>query len=277
LTGKSFTTWRLIKSPPASGTWNMAVDDALLERINEDDGLSILRLYAWEPACLSIGYAQPISEINTAKLRELNWNLVRRPTGGRAILHNHELTYSVISKNDNPHLRGSILESYQRLSKALLQALQILGVNANSFKKLKDSTHGNDHNPVCFEVPSNYEITAAGKKIIGSAQARRRNGILQHGSLPLTGDITDIIKVLMFKDIQEQLQATLRLSARATTLESILGFPVAWDEVAYALVEAFQNEFKIAFVSSGLSSSERKQASELENEKYRNPEWIYRI
>jgi len=255
----------------------MSVDDVLLEQIINDESPTILRLYAWEPACLSIGYAQPVAEVNFEKLQELYWNFVRRPTGGRAILHHHELTYAVIGNTNDPHLHGSVLDSYQHLSKALLQALQILGVNANSVKNMTDSTHGNDQNPVCFEVPSNYEITVAGKKIIGSAQARRREGILQHGSLPLTGDITDIIKVLMFKNSQEQLQASLRLSVRATSIESILGFRVTWEEVADAFVEAFQNAFKISFVSSDLSSSELKRASELENEKYRNPEWVYRI
>src|SRR5512135_748694 len=194
--------WRVLITPPGHGAWNMAADESILEHIGGGDSRPTLRLYAWEPACLSLGHAQPYSDVDEQRLRERGWELVRRPTGGRAILHTDELTYSVIGPADNPQLPGSILESYNRLACALLRAVRLLGVDAQSSPlsvELGGASHGSI-NPVCFEVPSAYEITVAGKKLIGSAQARRKEGVLQHGSLPLTGDLRRITEALAFPD-----------------------------------------------------------------------------
>ena len=192
------TIWRVLLTPPAPGPWNMALDEAILEGVGKNNTLPTLRLFAWLPACLSLGYAQSIKDVDLHQLEIRGWDLVRRPTGGRAILHADELTYSVIAPLHEPHVYGSILESYRRLSQALLSALSILGLEARAEKDHpvpeKDAPVG----PVCFEVPSNYEITVSGKKLIGSAQARRREGVLQHGSLPLVGDLTRIVQVLEF-------------------------------------------------------------------------------
>ncbi len=105
----------------------MAVDEAILEHIGRGQALPTLRLYAWEPACLSLGYAQPYADVDEARIKERGWEVVRRPTGGRAILHTDELTYSVTAPADEPRLAGSVLESYNRLAVALLQAVQVVG------------------------------------------------------------------------------------------------------------------------------------------------------
>src|SRR5512133_1650859 len=99
-------TWRLIRTPAASGPWNMAVDEAILEFAARGEVLPTLRLYAWEPACLSLGYAQPASDVDLEALRSHGWEMVRRPTGGRAILHTDELTYSVSGPQNEPRLTG---------------------------------------------------------------------------------------------------------------------------------------------------------------------------
>src|SRR5512134_3495582 len=160
--------WRLIMTPAASGAWNMAVDEAILERAQAGRGESrpTLRLYAWEPACLSLGQAQPIADVDRARLQVRGWDVVRRVTGGRAILHTDELTYSVTGRANEPMLAGGVLESYSRLAQALLLAVKNLGLPVEM-----KAGKANDHpipNPVCFEVPSTYEITVSGKKLIGS-------------------------------------------------------------------------------------------------------------
>src|SRR5258708_8109308 len=157
----------------------MAVDEAILDHAGRGASLPTLRLYAWAPPCLSLGYAQPFSDVDTARVAARGWEVVRRPTGGRAILHTDELTYSVIAPTDEPHVSGSILESYNRLALALLEAVQSPDLTARALPlnvAMKENAVANHetHNPVCFEVPSAYEITADGKKLIGSAQARRR-------------------------------------------------------------------------------------------------------
>src|SRR5512138_3756407 len=208
--------WRLLIMPARRGAWNMAVDEAILEAIGRGDFPATLRLYAWEPACLSLGHAQPFSDVDCARLQAHGWDVVRRLTGGRAILHTDELTYSVTGSTEEPVLAGGVLESYNRLAQALLLAVKDLGLPVEMKEgKANDSAVPN---PVCFEVPSTYEITVGGKKLIGSAQARKKEGVLQHGSLPLTGDLTRICQALTFEQEARRTEAANRLLARATTV-----------------------------------------------------------
>src|SRR5512132_3665051 len=146
------TLWRLLITPPARGAWNMALDESILEHIGLGESLPTLRLYAWDPACLSLGHAQPFADVDTARLKERGWEVVRRATGGRAILHTDELTYSVPGKVDEPVLAGSVLESYNRLAQALMFAVKSLGMDVE-MKEGKSSGSASP-NPVCFEVPS---------------------------------------------------------------------------------------------------------------------------
>jgi len=272
----SKTNWRLIKHPPANGAWNMAVDEAILESVYSGDSLPTLRLYAWQPGCLSLGHAQPFEEVNQAILQQNGWDVVRRPTGGRAILHIDELTYSVTSSLSEPRVKGGVLESYLRLSKALLEALTLLGLTPES-KEDASSHHSKHPNPVCFEVPSNYEITVNCKKLIGSAQARRKEGLLQHGALPLYGDLARIITVLNFPDPNSQAMAKERLLAHATTVENELGQKITWDQASSAFQESFESTLNLDFHLEQLTEKELKRADELVHEKYAHPSWTERI
>jgi lipoyl(octanoyl) transferase len=280
---ESFTpaTWRLIQTPPARGAWNMAVDEAILDAVRRAEAPPTLRLYAWEPPCFSLGYAQSVKDVDRAALAERGWDLVRRPTGGRAILHTDELTYSVIGPPEDERLAGSVLESYRCLSSALLQALHLLGIPAEAHEKsLLDGnspTLAERENPICFEVPSNYEITVDGKKLIGSAQARRRDGVLQHGSLPLYGDLRRIADVLVFPTQEERAQAGQRLLMRAATVEYILGALVSWERAAKSFILAFQESLNLHLEPGSLSAVELTRADALVVEKYAHPKWTERI
>ncbi|MCD4754091.1 MAG: lipoate--protein ligase family protein [Anaerolineaceae bacterium] len=268
------TTWRLMITPPMSGAENMALDEALLETITDDNNIPVLRLFDWSPPCLSLGYSQPYSDVNYEKLKELGWDIVRRLTGGRAVLHTNELTYSVIAPLNEDRVKGSIIESYRRLSQALLAALNELSLNARAEKEYILPTQSNKLAPVCFEVPSKYEITVQGKKIIGSAQARKHGGVLQHGSLPLHGDLTRIIEVLNFFSETSRDRAKERLLAHATTIESVLGEITPWDVAANAFIEAFQKTLNIDFIKSDPTCSELERANQFQKDKYRNDEWL---
>src|ERR671922_1212940 len=139
--------WRLMITPPARGAWNMAVDEAILENAGRGESLPTLRLYAWDPACLSLGHAQPFADVDSARLKERGWDVVRRATGGRAILHTDELTYSVIAPHDEPRVAGSVLESYNRLAQALLLGVQNLELPV---EMKEGKANGNaTPNPVC--------------------------------------------------------------------------------------------------------------------------------
>jgi len=210
-----------------------------------------------------------------SRLKSHGWEVVRRATGGRAILHIDELTYSVIAPTNEPRVEGSVLESYNRLAQALLLAVKSLDIHV----EMKQGKSNNDAtpNPVCFEVPSTYEITVNGKKLIGSAQARKIEGVLQHGSLPLTGDLTRICQALVFENESARETAAKRLLERATTVESALGREVSWENAAQAFINAFESQFGLILERGELSESESRKTDELVKEKYDHPSWTERV
>ncbi|MCJ7824106.1 MAG: hypothetical protein MUP44_04355, partial [Anaerolineales bacterium] len=132
-------------------------------------------------------------------------------------------------------------------------------------------------NPICFEVPSAYEITSGGRKILGSAQVRRRNTVLQHGSLPLTGNIAQICDVLPFPDEAQREIARSQLVVRAATLEDIIGRPIAWSQAAEAFIQGFQSALNFSFHAASLTPAEVADGERLLHEQYLNPGWTGRI
>ena len=269
------STWRLVLSPPADGAANMAIDEAMLEAVSEGKMPSTLRLYAWEPACLSLGYAQASREVDAERLTAHGWSIVRRPTGGRAILHIDELTYAIAAPTSDLRVEGGVLASYRRLSAGLLAGLRQLGLapEVRDAEPVGDDERGD---PVCFEVPSAYEITVDGRKLVGSAQLRRQGGVLQHGSLPLTGDIGRICAVLDFPDEATRRLRIERLRSRAATAEGLLGRPVGWAEAARAIQAGFSEALGLKFDQRDLSQDEARRADQLRQIRYAHPDWTRR-
>lgn len=267
--------WRLLITKIDNGPTNMAIDHAIMEAVAEGRVPPTLRLYAWEPPCLSLGYTQPASDVDRNRLQACGWQFVRRLTGGRAILHTDELTYSVTVQADNPIVAGDIVESYRRLSRALLDCLHTLGADVESEKRAAAQPH--TKGPVCFEVPSHYEITANNKKLVGSAQVRKMGVVLQHGSLPLTGDITRICDALIFPGDDERERVRERVQRRAATLEEILNRPISWDEAAGTLANSFRDVFDLTLVEDTLTSDELKRAEHLCIEQYTSDGWNLRF
>ncbi len=253
----------------------MALDEAILLSISEGASPPTLRLYAWDPPCLSLGYSQSVEDVDLGRLAEAGWDLVRRPTGGRAILHADELTYSVALPASHPLTAGGVLASFRRLSSALQEGLSQMGLDADINPELR-SPGEEPPNPVCFEVPSAYEITVAGRKLVGSAQLRRLKGILQHGSIPLAGDLGRICSVLRFANDGDREQAASELRRRASTVEAALGTRVTWDEAAQAIARGFDRAFGIELQFGEISPEEKIAAARLRSERYAQPDWIER-
>ncbi|HLB45830.1 MAG TPA: lipoate--protein ligase family protein, partial [Anaerolineales bacterium] len=265
--------WRLLITQPTDGPLNMAIDEAILPGVAEGASPPTLRFFAWEPPCLSLGCSQPVTDVDMDRVKARGYGLVRRPTGGKAILHTDELTYSVITPQTDPRVAGGIVESYRRLSEGLLRGLALMDLIARNdatyftaeYAESEEKKQNNSanaalsaakDNPVCFETPSNYEITVIGKKLIGSAQARKQGVVLQHGSLPLTGDIARICDVLTFGDEAARERAKERVRARAITLELALGQIVPWQTVADAMKHGFREALNLEFESGELSEAE---------------------
>ncbi len=269
--------WRFIQTPPASGAYNMAVDEVFLYSASQKTTSPTLRLYSWQVPTLSLGYAQKAADVDLDALNERGWQLVRRPTGGKAILHTDELTYSITASSDEPLVSGSLLESYQRISHTLQKALELLGVAtfANNQYNLPAGITKND--PVCFKAPSNFEITWNGKKLIGSAQARKLGGVLQHGSLPLYGDLTRINQVLDYETLNDRETASQKLLDHAVTLEGATGRIIPWEACSQAIIDAFSSDCGIDFIPTQISEDEERMAAELMESKYGTQAWNFRL
>ena len=271
-------TWRLLITPPLDGATNMAIDEAIVHALAAGRGQATLRLFQWEPPCLSLGYNQHWAEIDEAACRRLGYTWTRRPTGGKAILHTDEATYSLIIPQDDPRIVGGVVESYRVLSLGLLRSLKLLGVEACQANYEEDAINvgRNQGGPVCFDTPSRYEITWQGKKLIGSAQLRRKKIVLQHGSLPLYGNLNRILDVLDFSAEERARQADL-LPQRATTLEQALGQVLTFETVAAALSEGFARQLNLTLVESSLTEYEQELADRLRAEQYANDVWNKRV
>ena len=261
--------WRLIYGHPTPGVRNMALDDSLLT-----SGLPTLRLYAWQPDCLSIGYGQRVADIDRVRVQACGWDVVRRPSGGRAILHADELTYCVVLPKGDPIAVGEVIESYRRVSRALVAGLEGLGVDSKS--ALADQGRRQAH-AVCFETASHYEITVAGRKLVGSAQLRRGAGVLQHGSIPLGGDPGRICDGLYYANEMDREAGRQKVRARAITLrEALAGRAVTWREAAEAVVAGFREVFEIDFCLDAMTDDERERAATLEQTRYGSAAWTER-
>jgi lipoate-protein ligase A len=259
------SAWRLIRSVPADGAMNMAIDEAILRAVAAGSAPSTLRFYAWVPPCLSLGRGQPVADVDRQALAAAGYDLVRRPTGGRAILHIDELTYSVVAPEGEPRVAGGVVESYRRLSAGLVRGLEQLGV-ADIVADQRAETRGHE-GPLCFEMPSDYEITVGGRKLVGSAQMRAGGVVLQHGALPLYGDIARLCPMLASHPDPG------RVRARAVAVDEVLGRAVSWGEAAEALAAGFAEALNLALEPGTLTAGERAHARALRMEKYATEEW----
>lgn len=258
-------TWRFIDSGQARGCRHMAVDEALLEACARGQTIPILRVFAFAPPCLSLGRFQPAADIDPAEGGRLGIEVVRRPTGGRAVLHAGDLCYSVIAPIDDPRVGGSIGQSYGRIAAALQRSLELLGAWPDprpSSAGPASAEHGRLNGP-CFALAAPFEFTVGGAKVIGSAQVRRNGALLQQGSIRLTAD----------PDLESRL---LRASNGGSPgLCHLLGRWITRQEMARALRRGFAQALDVSWVGATLSEEEAMRARLLEREKYANPAWTW--
>ncbi len=257
------TYWRYIDYCKYDASYNMAVDEAVATSIMDGTSPPTLRLYGWLKPSVSIGAFQKIKDINIDLCKQMNIRIVRRLTGGRAILHDKELTYSFSTKTSNGIFSDSLLQNYRIISSAFWYALRNLGTHAIMSKRRikKNALSGN---PICFQSTSYGEITVHGKKIIGSAQKRYRKGLLQQGSIPLSIDRHLLSRVFNTADITDSLAGLNEISAQITQ-----------KSLSVAVREAFETVFHVQLIHGCLSASEKQMTEELAK-KYRLEDWTFR-
>lgn len=276
--------WRFIQSGACSPAENMAIDEAILLAHSEGKVPPTLRFYGWEPATLSIGYFQKAEEeVDFAALQEHHIGFVRRPTGGRAVLHDMELTYSVIVSEDYPGMPRSVTEAYRVISEGLLHGFRQLGLDAQMVD-LSATADGAQYaeagSAACFDSPSWYELVVEGRKVAGSAQTRQKGVVLQHGSILIDMDIELLFQLLRFPSerVRQRLQASF--ASKAVTINDLLR-SAQLEEVSLADVEvAFERGFAtgmgIELVASELTAYEQEWVERLVREKYDHPDWNLR-
>jgi lipoate-protein ligase A len=243
----------------------MALDEAISEAVRDKVSPPTLRLYEWEKPSLSIGYFQKISDINLDYCNAKDFPIVRRQTGGRAILHDAELTYSFSSSKDSTIFNGNLLENYTVISNALLQALALTGIKAEA-SNIKKRSNGH-RNPACFKTVSFGEITVNNKKVIGSAQKRYKDGFLQHGSIVLDLNAEELCAVLNGNNSKDfDGIGALRNSQPDISI----------NELILTLKQAFEKELNVKLITDKPSKYELTLAKELEAKKYSTKEWNFK-
>jgi lipoate-protein ligase A len=280
-------SWRAIAGYDLPGDYLMALDEALLDSVIAG-APPVVHFYTWRLATLSLGVNQPFGEIDAEECARRGFGLVRRLTGGRAVLHQHELTYSVIAPDNDERVSGGVIESYRKISTALVDGLRALGADVAlsepskaMFRAMAEARRGtvlnetaeSSNGAVCFDTASAYELTARGRKLVGSAQARRGGAILQHGSILLDVDWDAWVNVFSYASEVGRERAYAKLPTRMTSLAEELGRPVTAREVQAALMPAFERAFGISLDMAEPSHAEEEAARRLAAEKYATAEW----
>lgn len=268
-------TWRLLDIGRSAAALNMAVDEAVASLHGRGESPPTIRFYGWEPACLSIGYFQSVDrEIEVDGCRTAGIDLVRRPTGGRAVLHDDELTYSLIAREKEPRIGGGVTESYRKISAGIVAGLSLLSVTAE-LAPGRDGSRDRYHSAACFDSASSYEVAVEGRKLVGSAQVRRSGVVLQHGSLLLSFDGDKLLSLLKLSaDARSSLRA--ELERKVTSLATASRRRIGIAEVSEALRCGFEQALDVRLVPGSLTQAEEELASQLLVEKYANAEWNFR-
>ena len=271
--------WNFINTGSKNPYYNMAMDEALLNFVSRGEIDPVIRFYTWNPATLSIGYFQRLQkEIDIDKVKEKGYGLVRRQTGGRGVLHDKELTYSVIVPESHPNMPSTVTEAYKIISQGLLEGFKNLGFE--TYFAIPRSKEERDklkqpRSSVCFDAPSWYELVVEGRKIAGSAQTRQKGVILQHGSILQDIDIDDLFDMFIFKN--ERLKAKMKENfvQKAVAINDISNQHITLNEMENAFEAGFKKGLNIDFKPLELTKKQLEEVQELED-KYRSEAWMYR-
>jgi len=250
-----------------NAAYNMAVDEFMLTKSEEIKNTTFLRFYGWNPPSISIGRSQRHKRVaNLSLLKQHGIDFVRRPTGGKTVLHFDELTYSIASSDNTFMSTTSIREVYNLLAQALLKGLQNLKINAKIISKDPKGIVKTDL--PCFSYPTRDEIVINGKKIIGSAQKRSKSAFLQHGSIPvkdrreLYAEITEVDKSVLIDSM--------------TTIEIEVG-NIDFTQIRDSFIKGFKDEFKINYKEYVFDKEDIDKINSLINNKYSSVDWNYEL
>ncbi len=243
----------------------MAIDEFLATRLIPSDKIPIFRIYGWQPYAISLGYGQKREALNLIKCRQDGFDVVRRPTGGRAVFHAEEITYSVIIPKMSAYYSPDILTMYNAISRGLAAGLRLSGIKAELVKReKKDSKSSAYKNDIpCFSFSAQYEIAVNNKKLVGSAQRRFQQAVLQHGSI-LAGDAhLKIVDYVVFVSDNEKEHFRKELEQNTISIFQIINRQPDQQELIKNLKQGMQENFNIKFIARQLTPHELKEADNM--------------
>ncbi|AQY50121.1 octanoyltransferase LipM [Listeria weihenstephanensis FSL R9-0317] len=266
--------WMLLDQSKLDPAVNMAVDEKLMDWHRAGLIPPVLRFYGWTPAGLSVGYFQRTEgKIDREAVASHGFRLVRRPTGGQAVLHDDELTYSFVISEEHQGVPKTIKEAHKLISEALLLGLEKLDIDA-SFA-MPDEKKQASGTAICFEEPSWYEITLNGRKVIGSAQARHDGILLQHGSIPLHMNAVELFDLFVFENDRVKERMLRAFGGKAAGIFDLIGREIPIEEMKEAFQRGFAEVFEVSFETLTLTDAQWDEIHTLAEQKFRRESYLF--
>ncbi len=249
--------WRLLKTGANTAITNMAIDRAVLVANSGGKVPPTVRFYEWAPPAISIGYFQSLEEeVDLDNCMKLGVDYIRRITGGGAVFHESELTYSIVIPESHPYIPKNIMESYGQICGAVVKGLVHLGIDSQ-YKPIND-------------------IITNGKKISGNAQTRKMRTVLQHGTVIMDVDVDKMFSILKVPNEKIKDKLIKDVKDRVTSIKHVLGKTIHFENVSEAMEKGFEEEFDIKLVEGVLSEEEIRLAGKFEKECFGTQEWNYK-
>lgn len=267
----SSTDWRLIVHGKLPASLNMAIDETLFRLCADGSGgvFPTIRFYQWENPTLSFGSSQQILKaVDLEYCAKAGYDVIRRPTGGRAVLHDREITYCVVARVGE-QFGNSIQETYRYISEGIIEGLKDLGINANTYGK--DGAGKTDKLTYlpCFASSTKFEIAFGGKKIVGSAQRRNNLAFLQHGSILLDFDSAELLKAIGASEDGNSEDPAEYM----TSLSEVSGRGIGFDEAVPKIANGFERRFGVNLMKMDFTKRETSVIGFFNEAKYSSPEW----
>jgi lipoyl(octanoyl) transferase len=270
-------SWRILINGKLSPIENMAIDEAIMLGLEKGVSEPTIRFYDWNPPTVSFGFHQDVEkEADLERINLKGYGLIRRPTGGRLVLHKNEITYAVIAPLSD-HLDGSVIDVYAEISYALADGLKGMGIDVEFEKGTLTSQEQRETSNPCFTSSSRYELTYLRKKIVGSAQVRRNNLFLQHGSILLDQNQEEVADLLPDLTDEQRLKLAQYLKKKTIAINEIREVPVSFNDAVTFLIAGFKNIWhEDAFQEVHfLNTYEQEIVNNLITEKYGKEQWTY--
>lgn len=260
----SSSIWRFINSGFHNGAYNMATDMAITQKVAAGNSPPTLRVYGWRPAAISLGHFQSENDIDLELCKQDGIDIVFRPTGGRAILHLNEITYSVSIPPSNKYYSSDINNVYRQISLCLVRSLKLLDIPVE-FERAKKSVKkfSNDLSSLCYATSIQYEIAINGKKLVGSAQRRIAGGVLQHGSILMGIEHLNITKYLKKGDDRSKDAIYQYMKENTISLDQVTSKKLDYNLLSLCLKDGFSQELNVEFEDSEITDEELKTSKEL--------------